>query len=62
MDNLKSLHMCDFCSREAETCGGETLLLNDHTADQQEKFVKPESVIACNIYESPVEVLKRKFH
>jgi hypothetical protein len=62
MDNFKSLHMCDFCSREAETCGGKTLLLKDISTDLQGKFANPESVVACDIYESPVEVLKKKFH
>jgi hypothetical protein len=61
MDKLNSLHMCDFCSREAETCGGKTLLLKDLSADQ-DTFLAPESIVACDIYESPVEVLKKRFH
>jgi hypothetical protein len=59
MNKLKSLNMCDFCSREQETCGAKTLLAKELNTDALSDL---KSVVACDIYESPVEVLKKKFH
>lgn len=53
--------MCDFCSREIETCGAKMIRTKEFNFDQS-KFMDPDSVLACDTYESPVEVLKRKFH
>ena len=61
MDNLVTLNMCDFCSREIETCGAKMIRSKELNTDQN-KLMDPDSVIACDKYESPVEVLKKKFH
>lgn len=61
MDTLKTLNMCDFCSQEIETCGAKTTLAKEFYPDQS-KLMAPDSIIACDKYESPVEVLKKKFH
>jgi len=61
MDNLKTLNMCDFCSREIETCGAKMIREKELNTDQSNSM-DPDSVIACDKYESPVEVLKKKFH
>ena len=61
MDELKSLNMCDFCSREIETCGAKTIHAKELTTDQS-KLMDSDSIVACDKYESPVEVLKKKFH
>ena len=60
-NTLKTLNMCDFCSREIETCGAETIRAKEVNPDKS-KSMDPDSVIACDKYESPVEVLKRRFH
>jgi hypothetical protein len=61
MDILKTLNMCDFCSREVETCGAKKLHANKLFADQG-KLAGSDSIVACDKYESPVEILKKKFH
>jgi len=61
MDNLKTLNMCDFCSREIETCGAKMILAKEINPDKSHPM-DPDSVIACDKYKSPVEVLKKKFH
>ncbi len=60
-NRLKSLNMCDFCSRERETCGAEILLAKELGEDPG-RILNPASVVFCDIYESPVEILKKKFH
>ncbi len=61
VDNLKTLNMCDFCSREIETCGAKMIHAKELNSDQSNSM-DSGSVVACDKYESPVEVLKRKFH
>jgi len=61
MDNLKTLNMCDFCSREIDSCGAEMIRTKELYPDQS-KLTAPDSIVACNKYESPVEVLKKRFH
>ena len=61
MDALKSLNMCDFCSREIETCGAKKIRAKELTTDRG-KLMDSDSIVACDKYESPVEVLKKKFH
>lgn len=61
MDELKSLNMCDFCSREIEICGAKMIRTKELTTDRG-KLMDSESIVACDKYESPVEVLKKKFH
>ncbi|PIQ95996.1 MAG: hypothetical protein COV67_11930 [Nitrospinae bacterium CG11_big_fil_rev_8_21_14_0_20_56_8] len=55
------LNMCDFCSREFETCGAQRVFSKSISADNG-PLASHEAVVACNRYESPVEVLRRKFH
>ena len=61
MDNLKTLNMCDFCSREIETCGAKMIRAKELHPDQSHSM-DPDSVVACDKYQSPVEDLKQKFH
>lgn len=55
------LNMCDFCSHERSECGAQpaqaSLLDLDDLSNEQKN-----SVIACNKYISPVDVLKERFH
>ncbi len=55
------LNMCDFCSREFPDCSAKPIFAREM---EPLKNVSSdlEFVVACDIYESPVEVLKRKFH
>ncbi len=57
----RTLDMCHFCSREIATCGAlpifaKELDFKDHPIQDG------ETVVACDRYESPVDVLKRQFH
>jgi len=61
MENLNTLNMCDFCSKEIATCGAKTVLTKEIASDQK-AFRNPDAVIACNVYESPVDILKKQFH
>ena len=61
MEPLKTLNMCDFCSKEIQTCGSKTVPAKETGIDQGD-FDNPDAVIACNGYENPVDVLKKKFH
>jgi hypothetical protein len=61
MDKLKLLNMCDFCSQEIETCGAKSIAAKELIPDQSQLTV-PDSILACDKYESPVDVLKRSFH
>ena len=61
MEKFKTLNMCDFCSKERQTCGAKTVLAN-HMVTDQGTPQNPDSVIACDRYESPVDVLKKQFH
>ena len=56
-----TLNMCDFCSLEISECGAQPILAGILNLD----FLEPgnkESVIACDKYISPVDVLKERFH
>lgn len=53
--------MCDFCSHERSDCGAEPAiaeLLNLDKLNEEHK----NSVVACDKYISPVDVLKERFH
>ncbi len=53
--------MCDFCSHERSDCGAQPALadlLNLDNLDSEQKG----SVVACDKYISPVDVLKERFH
>ena len=58
MNELKTLNMCDFCSHEIETCGAN--ILKAREIDPL-KLPPPasEAVIACDGYESPVDIIKK---
>ena len=57
--NLKTLNMCDFCSREVTTCGANVVQAREIGGDGTQ-FPNPQAVVACDGYESPVDVLKKK--
>ena len=64
MDSEKkyqTLNMCDFCSQEITACGAKPLFVKELVAMQKD-LANPEAVVACDRYESPVEVLRRQFH
>jgi hypothetical protein len=53
--------MCDFCSREFPDCAAKPVFAREMEALKNAPS-DLESVVACDLYESPVDVLKRKFH
>ena len=56
-----TLNMCDFCSLERSDCGAQPVLadlLNLKNLESEHK----KSVVACDAYISPVDVLKERFH
>jgi len=61
MDKLKSLNMCDFCSRERETCGAQTIPAKELNTGES-ALSDPAAIVACDTYESPVEILRKRFH
>ncbi|GJL78565.1 MAG: hypothetical protein NPINA01_15540 [Nitrospinaceae bacterium] len=61
MKKLKTLNMCDFCSKEIQTCGANTVLAKEVDTDDV-ALTNPDSIIACDQYENPVDILKKKFH
>jgi hypothetical protein len=61
MEKLKTLNMCDFCSKEITACGAKTVLAKEISTDKR-TFHNSDVVIACNGYENPVDVLKKQFH
>ena len=59
--SMITLNMCDFCSHERSDCGAQPVLadsLNIGNMDSDQK----NSVVACDKYVSPVDVLKERFH
>jgi len=62
MENLKTLNMCDFCSKEITVCGAKTVLAKEIDTDQRAVYGSSDAVIACDGYESPVDILKKQFH
>jgi hypothetical protein len=59
---LQTVNMCDFCTFEKENCGAEMILSKNVTLSNGSKLDSQEAVVACDKYESPVELLKKKFH
>jgi len=59
---LQTISMCDFCTHERKTCGAEPILSKSVTLDNGAQLDSQEAVIACDKYESPIELLKKKFH
>ncbi len=60
-DKLQILNMCDFCSREFPDCAAKPVFAREMEALKNAPS-DLESVVACDLHESPVDVLKRKFH
>lgn len=60
-NSMLTLNMCDFCSYERSDCGAQPALadlLNLENLDSEQKG----SVVACDKYISPVDILKERFH
>jgi hypothetical protein len=57
-DAMITLNMCGFCSLERLECGAQPILagLLDLGLDPK------DSVLACDKYISPVDILKERFH
>lgn len=58
---FQTMDMCRFCTRTFPACGAEpirsdALNLPSGTLDRK------DSVIACDLYESPVDILKKRLH
>jgi hypothetical protein len=58
---LITLNMCDFCSHERSGCGAQPVLVDSLNLDNMDSDQK-NSVVACDKYISPVDVLKERFH
>jgi hypothetical protein len=56
-----TLSMCDFCSQERSECGARPILASLLNLENLESDYK-DSVVACDKYISPVDVLKERFH
>ena len=59
--SLITLNMCDFCSHERSGCGAQPVLVDSLNLDNMDSDQK-NSVVACDKYISPVDVLKERFH
>lgn len=59
---LQTLNMCDFCTHERKNCGAEPILSQDVSMNNGSQLNSQEAIVACDKYESPVELLKKKFH
>ena len=55
------LNMCDICSHERSNCGAQPVLVDSLNLDNLDSDQK-HSVVACDKYVSPVDVLKERFH
>lgn len=53
--------MCDFCSHERSECGAQPALADLLKLDNLDSEYK-NSVVACDKYKSPVDVLRERFH
>jgi len=63
MENiLHTLSMCDFCTHDRKNCGADPVLSQNVSLNNGFKLSSQEAVVACDKYESPVELLKKKFH
>ena len=59
--SLITLNMCDFCSHERSGCGAQPVLVDSLNLDNMDSDQK-NSVVACDKYISPVDVLKERYH
>ena len=59
---LQTINMCDYCTQERTSCGAEPVLSREVSLNNGFKLDSQEAVVACDKYESPVELLKTRFH
>ena len=59
---LQTVNMCDFCTHEIQSCGAEPVFSREVSITHGSKLDSQEAVVACDKYESPVDLLKTKFH
>jgi hypothetical protein len=59
---MQTLNMCDFCTHERNNCGAEPVLSQKVALINGDQLGSQDAVVACDKYESPVELLKKKFH
>lgn len=59
---LQTINMCDYCTHERKNCGAEPVLSREVSLNNGLKLDSLEAVVACDKYESPVDLLKAKFH
>ncbi len=57
----QTIHMCRFCSKEFPSCEANPILSRELNLSV-ESLDSDQSVVACDRYESPVEILKTRFH
>ena len=53
--------MCDYCSRTFPECEAKPWFAREAPGPILAS-ARPDAVLACDNYESPVDVLKRQFH
>ena len=59
---LQTVNMCDFCTHEIQSCGAEPVFSREVSLTSDSKLDSQEAVVACDKYESPVDLLKARFH
>lgn len=57
----QTINMCRFCTKEFPSCGAQPVLSGELKLPA-ESIDSDQSVVACDRYESPVEILKTRFH
>ena len=60
-EKFQVINMCDFCSKEIETCQASPVRAHELKVEP-DRLIDASAVVACDKYESPVDVLKKKFH
>ena len=58
-EKFQVINMCDFCSKEIETCQASPVRVRELQA--RVPLDNPSAVVACDKYESPVDVLETRF-
>ncbi len=56
-----TINMCRFCTKEYPKCEAKPVFSRKLTLNRG-RLDSEKSVVACDLYESPVEILKKKFH
>ncbi len=59
---LQTVNMCNYCTHEIKSCGAAPVFSREVSVTNGSKLDSQEAVVACDKYESPVELLKTKFH